>query len=52
MYELSRSEAHPAAFRIARRMGDRLSSMENEGLRLSDEEFAVLLRYLARNFRQ
>jgi cytochrome c2 len=31
---------------------DLLGSMENEGLRINDEEFATLLRYLARNFRQ
>jgi len=31
---------------------DTLSAMLNEGLMLSDEEFATALRYLARNFRQ
>ncbi len=31
---------------------DTLSAMLNEGLMLSDEEFASVLRYLARNFRQ
>lgn len=31
---------------------DTLSAMFNEGLSLSDEEFATVLRYLARNFRQ
>ena len=31
---------------------DTLGAMENEGLMLSDEEFASVLRYLARNFRQ
>jgi mono/diheme cytochrome c family protein len=31
---------------------DTLSAMFNEGLSLSDEEFAAVLRYLARNFRQ
>ncbi|PYS38813.1 MAG: hypothetical protein DMG14_16240 [Acidobacteria bacterium] len=31
---------------------DTLGAMENEGLMLSDEEFATVLRYLARNFRQ
>jgi len=30
---------------------DTLNAMLNEGLMLSDEEFAVALRYLARNFR-
>jgi hypothetical protein len=29
-----------------------LGAMENEGLMINDEEFAILLRYLARNFRQ
>jgi cytochrome c5 len=31
---------------------DTLSAMFNEGLSLTDEEFATVLRYLARNFRQ
>jgi len=31
---------------------DTLNAMLNEGLMLNDEEFAVALRYLARNFRQ
>jgi len=31
---------------------DTLNAMLNEGLMLSDEEFATALRYLARNFRQ
>ena len=31
---------------------DTLSAMLNEGLMLSDEEFATAIRYLARNFRQ
>ncbi len=31
---------------------DTLNAMINEGLMLSDEEFAAVLRYLAKNFRQ
>src|SRR5215813_12008188 len=31
---------------------DLLGAMENEGLRISDEEFVTVLKYLARNFRQ
>jgi cytochrome c5 len=31
---------------------DTLNAMFNEGLSLTDEEFAAVLRYLARNFRQ
>ena len=44
--------------RVRRHLGtpedwaDTLSAMFNEGLVLSDEEFATVLRYLARNFRQ
>jgi cytochrome c5 len=31
---------------------DLLGAMENEGLRISEEEFVTVLKYLARNFRQ
>jgi hypothetical protein len=48
-HDLKRIRQHLAS---PQEWADTLSSMENEGLMLSDEEFAIVLRYLARNFRQ
>ena len=48
-HDLKRVRQHLAS---PEEWADTLGAMENEGLRLSDEEFAAVLRYLARNFRQ
>ena len=48
-HDLKRVRQH---FASPEEWADTLSSMENEGLMLSEEEFATVLRYLARNFRQ
>ena len=48
-HDLKRVTSHLAS---PEEWADTLSSMFNEGLMLSDEEFAIVLRYLARNFRQ
>jgi len=48
-HDLKRVRQH---FASPEEWADTLSSMENEGLMLSEEEFVILLRYLARNFRQ
>jgi cytochrome c5 len=47
-HDLKRVRQHLAS---PEEWADTLGSMENEGLMLSDEEFAIVLRYLARNFR-
>jgi hypothetical protein len=48
-HDLKRVRQHLAS---PEEWADTLGSMENEGLMLSDEEFGIVLRYLARNFRQ
>jgi len=48
-HDLKRVRQH---FASPEEWADTLNSMENEGLKLSEEEFAILLKYLARNFRQ
>src|SRR5262245_41712575 len=48
-HDLKRVRQH---FASPEEWADLLGSMENEGLMINDEEFATLLRYLARNFRQ
>ena len=48
-HDLKRVRQH---FASPEERADLLGAMENEGLRISEEEFATLLRYLARNFRQ
>jgi cytochrome c5 len=48
-HDLKRVRQH---FASPEEWADTLTAMENEGLMLSEEEFAILLRYLARNFRQ
>ena len=48
-HDLKRVRQHYAS---PEEWADTLNAMLNEGLMLSDEEFAVALRYLARNFRQ
>jgi cytochrome c5 len=48
-HDLKRVRQHLAS---PEEWADTLNSMENEGLMLSEEEFGILLRYLARNFRQ
>jgi cytochrome c5 len=48
-HDLKRVRQHLAS---PEEWADTLGAMENEGLMLSDEEFAAVLRYLARNFRQ
>lgn len=48
-HDLKRVRQH---FASPEEWADTLGAMENEGLMLSDEEFAIVLRYLARNFRQ
>ncbi len=48
-HDLKRVTSHLAS---PEEWADTLSSMLNEGLILSDEELATVLRYLARNFRQ
>ena len=48
-HDLKRVRPH---FATPQEWADTLTSMENEGLMLSEEEFATVLRYLARNFRQ
>jgi cytochrome c2 len=47
-HDLKRVRQHLAS---PEEWADTLGAMENEGLRISDEEFATVLRYLARNFR-
>src|SRR5262249_20535281 len=48
-HDLKRVRQH---FASPEEWADTLSSMENEGLMLSEEEFVTVLKYLARNFRQ
>jgi len=48
-HDLKRVRQHLAS---PEEWADTLGAMENEGLMISDEEYATLLRYLARNFRQ
>src|SRR5262245_13984839 len=48
-HDLKRVRQH---FASPEEWAETLGAMENEGLRINDEEYAVLLRYLARNFRQ
>lgn len=48
-HDLKRVRQHLAS---PEEWAETLGAMENEGLRISDEEFAAVLRYLARNFRQ
>ena len=48
-HDLKRVRQHLAS---PEEWADTLGAMENEGLMISDEEYAILLRYLARNFRQ
>lgn len=48
-HDLKRVKQHLAS---PEEWADTLGAMENEGLRISDEEFVSVLRYLARNFRQ
>jgi mono/diheme cytochrome c family protein len=48
-HDLKRVRQH---FASPEEWADLLGAMENEGLKLSQEEFATVLRYLARNFRQ
>jgi len=48
-HDLKRVRQHLAS---PEEWADTLGAMENEGLMISDEEFAIVLRYLARNFRQ
>jgi hypothetical protein len=47
-HDLKRVKQHLAS---PEEWADTLNSMENEGLQLSQEEFGIILRYLARNFR-
>jgi hypothetical protein len=47
-HDLKRVRQH---FASAEEWAETLGAMENEGLMINDEEYAVLLRYLARNFR-
>jgi len=47
-HDLSRVRQHLAT---PEEWADTLGAMENEGLMLNDEEFATVLKYLARNFR-
>src|SRR5205823_2144350 len=47
-HDLSRVRQHLAT---PEEWADTLGAMENEGLMLNEEEFATVLRYLARNFR-
>ena len=47
-HDLKRVRQHLAS---PEEWADTLGAMENEGLMLNDEEFAIVLRYLARNFR-
>jgi len=48
-HDLKRVRQH---FASPEEWADTLTSMENEGLMLSEEEFVTVLKYLARNFRQ
>jgi cytochrome c5 len=48
-HDLKRVRQHLAS---PEEWADTLGAMENEGLMISDEEYALVLRYLARNFRQ
>jgi len=47
-HDLSRVRQHLAT---PEEWADTLGAMENEGLMLNDEDFATVLKYLARNFR-
>jgi hypothetical protein len=47
-HDLKRVRQH---FASPEEWAETLGAMENEGLRINDEEYAILLRYLARNFR-
>jgi cytochrome c5 len=47
-HDLKRVKQHLAT---PEEWADTLGAMENEGLRISDEEFVEVLKYLARNFR-
>jgi cytochrome c5 len=48
-HDLKRVRQHLAS---PEEWADTLGAMENEGLRISEEEYIAVLRYLARNFRQ
>ena len=48
-HDLKRVRQH---FASPEEWAETLGAMENEGLMVNDEEYAILLRYLARNFRQ
>jgi hypothetical protein len=48
-HDLKRVRQH---FASPEEWAETLGAMENEGLMINDEEYAILLRYLARNFRQ
>ena len=48
-HDLKRVRQHLAS---PEEWADTIGAMENEGLMISDEEYATVLRYLARNFRQ
>src|SRR5262245_66598191 len=48
-HDLKRVRQHLAS---PEEWADLLGAMENEGLRISEEEYIAVLRYLARNFRQ
>jgi cytochrome c5 len=48
-HDLKRVRQHLAS---PEEWADTIGAMENEGLMISDEEYAAVLRYLARNFRQ
>ena len=48
-HDLKRIRQHLAS---PEEWADTLGAMENEGLMISDEEYVIVLRYLARNFRQ
>jgi cytochrome c5 len=47
-HDLKRVRQH---FASPEEWAETLGAMENEGLMINDEEYAILLRYLARNFR-
>jgi mono/diheme cytochrome c family protein len=47
-HDLKRVRQH---FASPEEWAETLGAMENEGLRINDEEYAILLRYLARSFR-
>jgi cytochrome c5 len=48
-HDLKRVRQHLAS---PEEWAETIGAMENEGLMISDEEYALVLRYLARNFRQ